>query len=243
MIAAYHVTELFQQLDDADDISTDEIARLEISLLSLLDDDSRPEGKRQLAAQLLIGRTPKLFAECVSTMIHLRKEGMYLTVAHHLLETLTLPELTQDDDQHENLDLLNYISEALVACDSMGVREEGTEVLGRAVGRVPDDANGNWPPDAVSQVIESIPDELVPDRKFIEGIVLGRLNSRGVTSRGVFDGGEQERNIEMEYRMRADVMQIEAPRTARILRMLAEDYAHSAKYEDERAAWDDLTYR
>ena len=43
--------------------------------------------------------------------------------------------------------------------------------------------------------------------------------------------------------MRADVMQIEAPRTARILRMLADDYAHSAKYEDERAAWDDLTYR
>ena len=250
MIAAYHVTELFKQLDDADDISTGEIAWLELPLLPLLENDSRHEGKRQLAAQKLIGRDPQLFAECVGIMVRRRSEWIYLTTAYHLLETLTLPELIQNGDQHENLTLLNYISEALVACGNMDdreedahIREEGSRILGEAVGRVPEDANGNWPPAAVSQIIESIPDELVPDRKFIEGVVLGRLNSRGVTSRGVFDGGEQERSIEMEYRMRADVMQIEAPRTARILRMLADDYAHSAKYEDERAAWDDLTYR
>ena len=238
MIAAYHITELFKQLDDADDISTDEIDQLEKPLLFLLDDDSRRERERQLAAQLRIGRDPQRFARYVDAMIRQQNEGMYRTAEYHLLETLTLPELIQDSDQPENLRLLTYANEALVVCESKSVREEGARILGEAVGRAPDGADGIWPSEAARRAIEAI-----PDQEFADGVMRGRFNSRGVTTRGVFGGGEQERNIEAEYRLHADAVQARYPRTAEILRRLARNYAHLARHEDEQAEWDDLTYR
>lgn len=63
------------------------------------------------------------------------------------------------------------------------------------------------------------------------------MNSRGVTSRGVYDGGDQERPLAAQYRVWATA--VEAwPRTSRLLRELADDYERDARREDERAERD-----
>ena len=66
---------------------------------------------------------------------------------------------------------------------------------------------------------------------------MGRINSRGVATRGVYDGGDQERALAARYAGWAQTVG-RWPRTSRLLRELAEDYERDARMEDERAARD-----
>lgn len=52
-----------------------------------------------------------------------------------------------------------------------------------------------WPAEPVRDMLEAI-----GSRELKNGLVIGRLNSRGVTSRGVYDGGDQERTLTAKYR-------------------------------------------
>jgi hypothetical protein len=64
------------------------------------------------------------------------------------------------------------------------------------------------------------------------------FNNRGVTSRMPADGGEQERMLAEKYREDADKINDTAPRTASVLRNLADGYKNDAGRQDDRA---DLT--
>jgi hypothetical protein len=56
-----------------------------------------------------------------------------------------------------------------------------------------------------------------------------------MTTRQIGDGGAQERVIEAKYRRHAEAMALLSPRTARLLREIAETYADHASREDIRA--------
>ena len=76
--------------------------------------------------------------------------------------------------------------------------------------------------------------KIVRSDRLDEGLELGMLNMRGVTSRGVYDGGEQEHDLADKYRQ--DVDDATAwPRTRCLLRRLAECYERDAHREDDRA--------
>jgi hypothetical protein len=61
-----------------------------------------------------------------------------------------------------------------------------------------------------------------------------RFNMRGVTTRGVFDGGEQERDLARENRENA-VKATAWPRTSAMLRAIAEGWDRDAEREDLEA--------
>ncbi len=61
---------------------------------------------------------------------------------------------------------------------------------------------------------------------------VGRRNSRGVTSRNPYDGGDQERSLAQKYRTDAESMQLIWPRTAAILFSIAKSYEYDAARED-----------
>lgn len=60
-------------------------------------------------------------------------------------------------------------------------------------------------------------------------------NQRGVSSRGLTDGGEQERGLVRKYREQADAFADKWPRTAAILRRLADGYEREARQQDEES--------
>jgi hypothetical protein len=66
------------------------------------------------------------------------------------------------------------------------------------------------------------------------GIYIGIYNRQGVTSRGMLDGGEQERELEKRYRKFSEAMRIEYPRTSAVLERIAKSYEGAAKrFDDE----------
>lgn len=66
----------------------------------------------------------------------------------------------------------------------------------------------------------------------LRGFNSGCFNKRGVHSRGVFDGGDQERDLAAYYRKQATALQISHPRLAGMLNRVAESYDRHGLMED-----------
>jgi len=78
--------------------------------------------------------------------------------------------------------------------------------------------------------------ETIGSNHFETGIHVGRNNNRGITSRGVYDGGEQERGLAAQYAEWAKATAGTHRRTSRLLRDLSEEYEREARSEDIRAS-------
>jgi hypothetical protein len=67
------------------------------------------------------------------------------------------------------------------------------------------------------------------------GFSIGKQNSRGMTSRGAFNGGKQERDLAEHYRTWSQKARKDWPRTARVLRKLADAHERAAREHDAEA--------
>jgi hypothetical protein len=84
-----------------------------------------------------------------------------------------------------------------------------------------------WPHAAVRGIVEdTISDELE------RGVANGIYNSRGVVSRALDEGGAQERKLVERYNGYAAALKTQWPRTASMLRRIADFYSHDAARED-----------
>ena len=106
----------------------------------------------------------------------------------------------------------------------------GNRYIGRILACSPLGKDDIWPAEEVRDIIESLE---CPDVE--EGILLGRLNQRGVTTRGIYTGGIQERELAQKYRAEAEQITIRYPRTARILHNIAADLESQAHGFDKGA--------
>jgi hypothetical protein len=109
------------------------------------------------------------------------------------------------------------------------------EVADQTIGQVlyftpPDQQDDAWPHRAVRDLIERIASEHLET-----GIRLGQFNARGVTSRGPFEGGVQERALANRWRTWADQVGPRWPRSQRLLRVIAEQWEREARREDDEA--------
>ncbi len=85
----------------------------------------------------------------------------------------------------------------------------------------------SWPPDIVCEIVEERQSESLENALFD-----GQINGRGVIVRDVKSGGQRERERAAAYRDRATEVSVRWPRTAAVLRRLADWYEADAKRED-----------
>ena len=102
--------------------------------------------------------------------------------------------------------------------------------IGEVLASSPDGNDGMWPAEAVRDLIESLRNPLLE-----QGLFRGRLNRRGLTCRGVYEGGAQETGLAARYRDQAREMDARWPRTAALLRGLAEKYEKEAERKNAEA--------
>lgn len=146
-------------------------------------------------------------------------------VLHHWRD---LPGRREDgsvDGEH----LSRWITEARLALAELDRADIGDEQIGQVLANSPPGSDDIWPAEPVRDIIETIGTSLE------SGFHIGVLNNRGVTTRGVFDGGEQERELAARYRGWANQTAGTWRRTSRVLRGLAEDFERQAEREDESA--------
>jgi hypothetical protein len=105
----------------------------------------------------------------------------------------------------------------------------GDEYIGKLLSHSPVGKDGIWPHPAVRDVVEAM-----RNSKLETGIIIGVHNSRGVTSRRMFDGGDQERGLAQRYNDWAEATKLDYPRTSATLREIARSYeTHARDFDDE----------
>ena len=234
----YMVAELLRSLEASGSVSEETIARLEIPYVGLLRFD-RPE----LALHRQILRSPSLFADLVSWAFK-RSDGeadseveestrrnraiLAFELMHHLRG---VPGKLQD----ETIDgeaLETWVREARRLCKDRGREAIGDQQIGQLLANSPSGADGIWPCEPVRGLVESVGSDHLGI-----GFTIGKVNLRGVVSKGVYGGGDQERTLADRYR--ADAAQIAArwPTTAKLLRELASGYDSEARFFDRDADW------
>jgi len=137
---------------------------------------------------------------------------------------------TQEDGSVDAAALSSWVQRARALLLERDRADIGDEHLGQLLSGSPAGADGAWPCEGVRSVVEA-----TKSQHLDTGVEVGRFNARGVTRRGLLDGGQQEIAIANQYRKWADIVGDRWPRTGRLLRRLAEGYARDARREDESA--------
>jgi len=233
---AYDLKEVLDELADRSDVDGLRLARLAWLYLPLYGFESPPKA---LTKELL--RTPKLYAEMVAMAFPGPKVSESLSdveVAEQERASLLLHSLRgipgQDEQGQVNGQaLLDWVSEARGHLRDLNAEGIGDSQIGELLGKSPSTSEGLWPIPEICEVIETAQSLSLDD-----GVRVGRFNSRGMTSRAMDAGGDQERALVDQYRRNAATMDGRWPRTATLLRDLARGYELDAQQNDDRA---DLT--
>ena len=135
-----------------------------------------------------------------------------------------------DDGTVDGAHLANWVDDVRQLLRADGGERDYDGLIGEVLASSPDGKDGMWPVEAVRDLIESL-----KNPRLECGLFRGRLNRRGVTFRGVYEGGDQEAGLAARYRAQAREMDARWPRTAALLRGLAEKYEKEADQENAEA--------
>lgn len=218
----------------------EEIAKREYPLLPLL--TSHGLERRKLALHELLSSNPNLFVDAVCDLYKpssqaerdlsgksLEEVRARANAAFELLQSFrTLPGL---EDGHINWSVLEeWVSTArslLIKSDRQAI---GEQEIGKLLFHCIKIDPVNFPPTPLSKLLEQW------RSKDIEtGISIECFNDRGFTSRGVFDGGGQERDLEKCWRAYAAAVAPRWPRSRALCLDIADYWRRHAEAEDEDA--------
>ena len=230
----HDILKAIEFIQDREELSPEEIAQIEWAYLKIF----RFESINPVYLSQKVAKDPSFFAQLV-VWIFRRDEGVdpeedlaeeavkqRAETARELLDTVSI--LPGSDGTSINSDELNkWVDQARTILRESGRLKIGDDRIGSYLSRCPVGSDGIWPHEAVRSVIER-----VRSIELDEAIHVGRINSRGVTSRSPFAGGEQERKLALSYEENAQQIELISPRTADILRGLTRSYERAALRED-----------
>lgn len=244
----WELERLFEHLDQAEGLPVTDLAALEWSFLPFLVHGQR----KPKALRSLLASDPSLFKELICLIWKPDKEAAgqdaedesgtedgqegHARMAYDLLDSWKgpLPGQTANDLEFNVLE--TWVSEARRLCREAGRAGIADVKIGGLLAYAPKDpSDGAWPHGAVRRLLAMLHSKEIDD-----GFLTGILNARGVTTRGLRDGGKLERVEVNRYKSWASTMRGSAPYTARLLSLIAESYEADAKRQDEMAKLNDL---
>jgi hypothetical protein len=149
--------------------------------------------------------------------------------AYRLLSEWNRVPGLRDDGTVDAEALETWVTSVRTKLAESGHVEVGDSHIGRVLATAPADADGR-PPAPVRDLLEKLQSQDIED-----GLRVELFNSRGPTTRGAFDGGDQERVVAAGYFDQAKKFADRWPRTAVLLRELGESYEREARRFDEEA--------
>lgn len=236
----HYAQEIFRQLDAAQDMPTGILAQLEWQYLPMFEHSER----KATAIMKELASKPDLFVQMLCAVYKpnpdsgvidppVENEEHARNVANQAYRLLRLWDVipgTQADGTIDGAELEAWINEARKLAHEKGRGNVADQKIGELLSASKVDTDGIWPAVEVREIIEAI-----RSRDLETGVMIGKLNRRGVTSRAYGAGGEQERQLAKKYREWSETTAFDWPRTSGILENLAKDYEREAKAHDEDA--------
>ena len=228
---SYRIGELLDALGKAKDIEEERVASIEWGFAPVLGYD-RPFGTlhRELA------REPRFFAELVS-LIYLgddeeskevsEEDKNTASVAYRVLSSWKTLPATSDEGVVDAAGLDEWIDTALSETAGHGRAAIGAQEMGKVLSHCSSGTDGVWPHEAIRDVIERLADDEVEN-----GLITGKYNLRGTTTRAPMDGGSQEHALAEQYLAWSKAIGDKWPRTATSLREIEAMYRNDARRID-----------
>ena len=239
---AFHLGHVFNQLYERNELPNDEIAKLEWPFIDLADEISRYTTS-PMAIHRILQTDPLAFSQLISFCykcdddsedpiqkeINLTQEerNQFAAQAIKVLQSWKLiPGLTLDATI-DQMQLETWMERARSQCTAYH-RVSGADLeIGRILSYSPSDSDGMWPHIAIRNLLENL------NNKVIEKSIENRIcYNRGVTVRSLGEGGQQEEDLANKYIRWSVAMNIKWPRTAALLRSIAETFSGMAKNQD-----------
>jgi hypothetical protein len=232
----YEIGQLLDFLEGAS-LPQDTLAAFEFAFFRALEHQRHP---RALFA--VLGADPSHFVDLVSKMYFPKSgprrssdESAGASAAHawHVLhEWRTVPGL-QSDGSISAEHLQRWVDGARLKLRDADRADVGDQQIGQVLAGSPPGADGAWPAEPVRDLVERL-----GSRELEHGLMLGKLNMRGVTSRSLYEGGAQERALATSFSEWSAATAGRWPRTSRLLEELARSYKRDAARYDAEAQQD-----
>jgi hypothetical protein len=151
-------------------------------------------------------------------------------VSRHILEKWKRLPGVLEDSSIDNEALTSWVSKVRELAAERELNDIVDVYIGYSFAFSPPDPDGAWPHTVVRDLIESL--SIVPIER---GWQTKIYNNRGITSRSPVEGGVKERKLLEQYKKYSEQLNYQWPRTASVLRDIANSYGEEAKREDTRA--------
>ncbi|TAD89750.1 MAG: XRE family transcriptional regulator [Alphaproteobacteria bacterium] len=242
-IHAYSISRIMKCLDKRSDINENTLFELEWRYLNVLRYSERPP----VVLMRSLAQDPKTFIDIIKLVYESEDNSEVISevedhdqrqkIAKHAYQLLEIWDRVPGSDDAGLIDhakLFAWVTRARsLAVDARRGRIVDTKI-GKVLSSSSIDADGAWPQQAVRDIIEEIRSESMED-----GFMVGFHNSIGVTCRGIYDGGRQERDRAAQVRDYYKIIAPKWPRTAALLEKIASRLDSDGRREDERAARND----
>ncbi len=234
----HHLGELYRAVRDREDAPNDRLVTIEWASIDLLDSLHL----HPLRLHRVLAEEPSLFATLLSYCYRARSEREKpkedLTEAekirgrraHKLLESWVKPPGLRNDGSFDAETLSSWIREVRHKLSEIDRLYVGDKQIGKLLFHCPLDSDGKWPCLPVRDVLEDL-----NSVEMLRGFELAIINSRGVYSRSLTEGGEQEREFARKFQGYADQIRAGWPMVAAALERVADGYRRDAERVDEEA--------
>ena len=235
------IPDAFTSLDQRPDLAVEEKAKLEFMFFRAL----RRSRYRMpnLAGQL--ASSPGLYVEVIIRAFPRRDHGAdppelhiddteqrqdLTMVPRDLLQWMSCVPGSDASGAVDSERLKSWLAEVRATCTQYGRAAAGDLTIGELLSRAPPDDDGRWPCQTVCEALEFMSSGDV-DR----GFIIGAHNARGVVTRHIGEGGDQERALAAKYRGWAQKLAYEYSHVGGILARIAEGYTREAGQQDTNA--------
>lgn len=246
----YYLGHVFNQLYQKNDLTLEEMAKLEWPFAPLFKDLKRYTSS-PTALHRALQKDPQFFSLLVAFIYKRDDHGPDPTrsgitqemaqvrarIAQKVLDSWHLIPGFKSNDTLDEKELTDWVVAARKQCAETNHVTGGDIQIGFMLAHAPADPDGTWPHTTVRNLIEFLKNEAID--RYIQNEI---YNSRGVVTRGLNDGGKQERELAEKYKKMSDAVKVKWPRTSAMLRGIAGSYERQAKYEDVDSDLHDLRW-
>lgn len=246
-MGGYEVEQLFETLDKRNDVAPQTLIKLEWYFLPLLASYGNRRSPKLLHNEL--ANNPDFFIDVF--------KWIYKPENEEEIEKTELPDEQLQNRSRQAYELLHSWKQIPGVDEKFNINEEflwywinkvrefainygklnvADAYIAQVLAQYPE-TEKSWPLDEICNVLETINTDSIR-RNFSAAI----FNKRGATSRGIFDGGEQERVLARHFSKLAKLQKNKFPSVASIFDNLSKDYEEYAKREDESAERDKLEH-
>lgn len=243
----YTITRIFEELDKRGDLDDKRMSQLELYYLTFL--TAYGSNRKPKVIHKEIASNPASFVELLQWVYlantdeqreaeqEQRESNQKLAEAgYHLLDSWETIPGTGDDGTIDYAFLEEWIKAVREQAAAVGRIEVADMEIAKILACYKT-TDGVWPSDEICKIIDGINTKSIRNN-FHAAI----FNNRGTTSRGIFDGGQQERELSANLRDLAQKHAIKWPVTSSILDDLAKEYDRIGQEEDRQASVIDLDY-